>query len=240
LALAVLAAMLPTRLNAQQTGGTVHHREIRLQDSRLHPYILITPAVSQTNRCPLFVFLHGQCAPLEEVLTSHESTLKRQNCYILLPQAPDDCGDGGYSWYDKSNLKTLETGLERDERLLKEMISDLTRVENVDPAKVTLCGFSSGARVAFFVGFRNPRMFSEIVPISGFYMPQLLDPLIGDLNGLKVSIYHGTQDDVNPFRDMQRAYQHLRDRGVRVTLTTYPLGHRCPDEILGRILDNVR
>jgi len=240
LVLAISVATPSTHLNAQQAGGRILRREVREKDSQPHPYILITPAAgAQTNHFPLFVFLHGQCVSPEQVLKSHAGLLMRQNFYILLPEAPDDCGDGGYSWYDKSDANTLEIGLQRDERLLKQMISDVTRGENVDPARVTLCGFSSGARVTIFVGFRNPRMFSEIAPIGSFYMSRF-DSYINDLDGLRVSIFHGTLDNVNPYADMKNAYEHLRERGVRVTLTTYPLGHEYTDEILGKIFDDVK
>jgi predicted esterase len=70
-------------------------------------------------------------------------------------------------------------------------------------------------------------------------MPNLLDSQLANLNGLKVSIYHGTEDTMNSFDRMKESYENLRRKGVTVTLTTYPLGHTYTPEILRRILSEV-
>ena len=203
-------------------------------------YILIKPQHDDPGRkYPLFIFLHGQGDSPEWMLQNAAALFTRQEFFVLLPQAPDQRGDG-FSWYNLADANQLVVELNRDERLLKTMIEEVTTAHNIDRSLIVLSGFSSGGRLCFYVGFRNPKLFARIVPVSGYYMPDLLDTQLANMNGLKVSIYHGTEDTVNSFDRMKESYENLRRKGVAVTLTTYPLGHTYTPEILSRILGEVK
>jgi phospholipase/carboxylesterase len=198
-------------------------------------YLLIQPAHDAADRkYPLFLFLHGQRGSPDETVAGHATEFAGREFFILLPRAPDRLDDG-YSWYDRSDDARFVAGLDRDERLLKGMIEEIARAYPIDRSRVFLCGFSSGARVSLYVGFRNPRLFRAVLPIGGYYVPELLDPYVAGLGELKISLYHGTYDTKNSFQAMNEAYEDLRRRGVAITLTTYPLGHAYD----GRVLDDV-
>jgi predicted esterase len=232
----VLASVVPGVANDGQILRGETHASPGTAQAR---YILIKPHHDDPARkYPLFIFLHGQGNSPESTLESDAALFTRQEFFILLPRAPDPRG-GGFSWYNLADANQLVVDLSRDERLLKAMIEEVTTVHNIDRSHIVLSGFSSGGRLCFYVGFRNPKLFAKIVPVGGYYMPNLLDSQLANLNGLKVSIYHGTEDTVNPFDRMKESCENLRRKGVAVTLTTYPLGHTYTPEILKQILGEV-
>jgi predicted esterase len=226
---------------ASADGGRVFRAEMREdRDGCATEYILIKPLHrDETKKYPLFIFMHGAGSSPEYLLHRDAVLLNQQDLYVLLPRAPDNYGDG-YSWYHLSDRNQLIADLGRDECVLKDMIEQVSATNEIDRTKITLAGFSQGGRVCFYVGFRNPRLFCAIVPVGGYYMPELLDPYLGGMKGLRVDIFHGTHDDVNSFDDMKSACEKFRQKGVLVTMTSYPLGHTYTSEILASILDKAR
>ena len=203
------------------------------------PFILIKPLnLGASKRRPLFIFMHGQGSTPENVLEKNKALLTRQNFYVVLPRAPTRQGDG-FSWYQLADPYRFAADLERDEGLIRQMIEQLLEAHNIDPSQIVLSGFSQGGRAAFYVGFRNPALFSEIAPIAGGYNPELLDSHLDKLGRLKINIFHGTMDEINPFEQMKNAYIKLKQAGANVTLTTYPLGHTYTTEILSRVLGGI-
>src|SRR5712671_2337586 len=63
-------------------------------------YILIKPqSHDPARKYPLFIFLHGQGASPDSTLQYDFALFTRQDCFVVLPQAPDQRGDG-FSWYN--------------------------------------------------------------------------------------------------------------------------------------------
>ena len=233
----VVAGAMPGMADEEQILREETHAPAGAMQAR---YILVKPQhADPARKYPLFIFLHGQGYSPELTLHDDVALFTRQEFFVLLPQAPERRGDG-FSWYNLADVNQLLVDMNRDERLLKAMIEEVTAAHNIDRSHIVLSGFSSGGRLCFYVGFRNPKLFAKIVPVGGYYMPDLLDSGLANLNGLKVSIYHGTEDTVNPFDQMKESYENLRRKGVTVTLTTYPLGHTYTPEVLNRILNEVK
>jgi len=226
---------------AQEGTNRILRGESRIQqDGAPSHYILINPRnFTETKSYPLFIFLHGRGTSPKFTLDRDHDLWTQQDYYILLPQAPDNLGDG-FSWYTLDDANQYVADLERDERIIKQMIADVTAANRIDSSKITLSGFSAGGRLCFYIGFRNPRLFTEIIPVAGYYIPELLDSRINDLGGLKLSIFHGTLDDVNSFDEMKKSYYMLLHKGVTVTMTTYALGHTYTPELLKIILGKVK
>ncbi|MBW8865614.1 MAG: dienelactone hydrolase family protein [Verrucomicrobia bacterium] len=202
-------------------------------------YILIKPQnYNQARKYPLFIFMHGQGDSLKAMLHFNGPLFSHQDFFVLLPQAPDRLGDG-FSWYDRSSDKQFEADLNRDEQIVKQMIEEVEATYNIDRSQLILSGFSAGGRLTFHIGFRNPKLFKKIVPVCGAYMPNLLDSHVANLEGLKVRIYHGTEDTTNPFAKMKESYENLQRKGVDVTMTTYPMGHGYTLDILSKVLGEV-
>ncbi len=238
LMLTMMAVVAPAH---SDDGGNdrIVHGDLQIGFGDPSHFILIKPKtpISQ-KKWPLFIFMHGQGWSPENVLRTNYELLTQQDFNIVLPQAPTRQGDG-FSWYDRQDRNQFVADLGQDEKFIQRMIDRLIETDNVDSSKIVLSGFSQGGRVAFFVGFRNPTLFSEIAPIAGGYDSDLLDGRLDDLGMLRINIFHGTMDDRNSFEDMRKTYIKLKQAGANVTLTTYPLGHTYTTEILNRVLRSV-
>ena len=236
-----LVSTTETGLWAQQNNRRIIQGEIRVKQSDISaPYILVKPQnLIVTNRYPLFIFLHGYGSTPKYVMNRDFALLTHQDFFILLPQAPDKA-EGGFSWYRLDDNNQFMADLQRDERILSQMIEELTASNNIDSSRGTLSGFSQGGRLTFCIGLRNPKLFSAIAPIGGFYMPELLDSHIDDAKYLRVIVFHGTQDNVNPFDNVNAACSKFRQHGINITLFSYPLAHTYTSEVLRRVLADVK
>lgn len=203
-------------------------------------YILIKPEnYSPSRRYPLFVFMHGLGSSPGSILDEDYELLARQKFFILIPQAPREY-NGGFSWYDLKDEDQFIKDLKESESVVVGITRYVIKSYNINSSKVFLSGFSQGGRLCFYIGFRNPGLFYEIIPIGGLYMDDLLDPYTDKIQDLKISIFHGTKDDRNPFTTMQGTYQKLKQKGINAKLNTYPLGHTYTTEILEKVLNEVK
>lgn len=102
------------------------------------------------------------------------------------------------------------------------------RVVNVDPARITLGGFSDGATYALSLGLVNGDLFPRVVAFSpGFVIPH-------DWTGKpKVFISHGTADPILPIDQCsRRIVPELRQKGYDVNFREFDGGHMVPDAVV--------
>ena len=222
--------------------GSLEHNIIRDQldigDLNIK-YILIKPANYSKNRSyPLFIFLHSLGMSPEDVLKKDISLLSKQNFYILIPQGIYPC-DSGYSWYKIQESSRFAHGLETDENIVKSLLSEIKSHYSINGTKIYLSGFSQGGRLSFYIGLRNPNDFCEIIPIGGAYMDSMLDPFLEGALNLKISLFHGTKDEVNSFECIKQCYDKLKQRGMNISMVTYPLAHTYTRDVFKKILSHV-
>ena len=214
--------------NDQIIRDTIEIRELGLTTD----YILIKPFNhNEKEKYPLFVFIHGLGSSPKYMLEMNYASLITQKFFILIPQGPEKY-DSGYSWYTLSDWNIFVQNMDRDEQIIKALIHKVRKNHKIDASRIVLSGFSQGGRVSFYTGFKNPKLFSDIIPIAGVYMPSLLDNHVSVLGKLKVYIFHGTKDGINSFDAMKKAFFELRRKGVHVELITYPLGHTYTTQVL--------
>ena len=209
-------------------------------EKRQPDHLLISPKQIDPNKTyPLFIFIHGLGDCPRCMLDSFYDVITQQEFYTLIPEGPLTYGNG-FSWYRLKNLTIFKHDAEHAEAIIKDLVDQVIVRYKIDQSKIFLSGFSQGGRLSFFIGIRNPHMFSTIIPIGGVYMDSLLDAYLKDAKSLNVEIFHGTEDDVNSFSMMQKAYKKLRASGLNVSLTTYPLGHTYNEAILEEVLKRVK
>ena len=197
-------------------------------------YILIPPKhLDETKKYPLFVFMHGWRSCAECTLKANYEIFTQQKFYLLIPQAPEISGDD-YSWY---NLRgdSFFSDLQRSEKLLTTLVNQVLEKHHINRAKIVLSGFSQGGRLSFYIGLKNPDLFSEIAPIGGAFMQEQLQGYLKQARHVKISIMHGIRDNVNPFDNVKEAHKLLRTMGFDVTLHAYPLQHTYTDAMLLKI-----
>lgn len=98
---------------------------------------------------------------------------------------------------------------------------------SVDPARVSMEGFSDGASYALSLGLANGDLFSRIVAFSpGFLAP-------GRVRGRpEILVSHGVNDGVLPIdRCSRRIVPELRVAGYSVDYREFDGGHTVPDDI---------
>jgi phospholipase/carboxylesterase len=98
---------------------------------------------------------------------------------------------------------------------------------SVDPARVSIEGFSDGASYALSLGLANGDLFARIVAFSpGFLAP-------GQLRGRPaIFVSHGVKDRVLPIdRCSRRIVPELRVAGYSVEYREFDGGHTVPDDI---------
>ena len=98
---------------------------------------------------------------------------------------------------------------------------------NVDPARLTLAGFSDGASYALSLGLANGDLFSHLVAFS----PGIMAPP-GYRGRPRVFVSHGTRDQILDIdRASRRIVPELRARGYDVEYHEFDGRHEVPPEI---------
>ena len=201
-------------------------------------YILIPPKhVDGTKKYPLFIFMHGWRSCAKCTLKANYELFIQQNFYLLIPQAPEISGDG-YSWYNLHGDSFL-SDLQRSEKLLTTLVNQITEKHNINRSKIILSGFSQGGRLSFYIGLKNPDLFSGIAPIGGAFMQEQLQGYLEQARHVKIFIMHGIHDNVNPFDNVKEAHKLLSTMGFYVTLYAYPLQHTYIDDMLLKIFESL-
>ena len=121
----------------------------------------------------------------------------------------------------------IRGGFGPDIAFLDEALADVFENFSVDPARISIEGFSDGASYALSVGLTNGDLFSSIVAFSpGFMTP-------ADLRGRPgVFVSHGVRDNVLPIdRCSRRIVPQLRDAGYSVEYREFSGGHTVPADI---------
>ena len=195
-------------------------------------YRLLVPAEYDAHRkYPLVVSLHGmggegsdnkqQLTSIVSIFFSAES--RRQfPCFLMAPQCPPHT-----TWVDRRAY--LPSGLVRQPaqptaptRQTLELIAALPRAYSIDPNRVYLIGYSSGAIGAWDMLSRRPDLFAAGVPLCGRGDPTKAVRMAR----VPIWTFHGSADaaiSVNCTRAMVRA---LRAAGGHPRYTEYPgAGH---------------
>ena len=178
---------------------------------------------------PVIVSCHG--TPPYDVAEHHIRTWKwygeRYGCIIVCPDLANTggiLGDGPVY------------GMLTNERRILSILSTLSYQYNIDRANIMITGFSGGGFPTYFVGLRNPEVFSVIVAqncnfnrknTDGWY-PQaaLKTPIL---------VYYGERDPATIKVQSKNAIAYLRSKGFPLTTEVIPrVGHDRHPEVAMR------
>jgi phospholipase/carboxylesterase len=145
--------------------------------------ILLVPDSYQPDTpAPLVVLLHGAGGKPEAILGIMREEAKANGTLVMAPKSV------GFTWdmiersHYNVDLARIRLGLER-----------VFREYSVDPARVSISGFSDGASYALSVGLTNGEFFRRIAAFSPGFVAA------SELRGKPtVFMSHGTQDAVLP------------------------------------------
>ena len=209
-------AVMPSdgRLTARPRAGvkTSATGEIKLERDA----VLQIPKNAGDKPLPLLIMLHGATQRAEEMFWYLGSTPEEAGVAVLAPNSVDTTWDAISSRAFGEDIYYLDRMLER-----------IFETTAIDPARVSVGGFSDGATYALSLGLINGDFFKSIVAFSpGFVID-------GDAHGKpRIFISHGTHDHILPIdRCGRRIAGELKGEGYDVTFREFDGDHEIPGDV---------
>ena len=169
----------------------------------------------------LLVALHyssGTPAMWDELVAGGGAPLR-----VAFPQGPLAHRRTGYTWFAPEHERKDDAGkladVERMTELVARTIRD-TRAAHPEIRRVAVTGFSYGGDIAWLLAIRHPELVDLAIPMGS--------RLLGEPRGASayVHVLHGEADQIIDAKAIAARVASLAQRGVPITLTTYPgLGH---------------
>ena len=205
-----LTARRRTGVQTSQTG------EIKLGLDRERDAILQIPKNASQSPLPLFVMLHGATQSAEDMFWYLGSTHEEAGVAVLAPNSRDTTWDAMHGGNFGEDVEYLNRALER-----------AFETANIDPARVSVGGFSDGASYALSLGLINGDFFNSIIAFSPGFV------INGELHGQPhIYISHGTHDHILPIdRCGRRIAAGLKSYGYDVTFREFDGDHEIPADI---------
>jgi len=164
----------------------------------------------------LLVMLHGATQNAEQMFWYLGTSNEDAGIAVLAPNSRNTTWDAISSGEFGEDVKYLNRVLER-----------AFEIAAIDPARVTLGGFSDGASYALSLGLINGDFFNSIIAFSPGFV------IRGDLHGQpRIFISHGTYDHILPIDGCgRRIAARLKDYGYDVTFREFDGDHEIPLDI---------
>ncbi len=182
--------------------------------------ILRLPPKTTSEPYPLFVMLHGAGGSGEGVLRRVAAAADEAGVAVLAPDSRDSTWDA------------IRDGFGGDVAFLDRALARVFEIVPVDPARISVGGFSDGATYALSLGLINGDLFRRVVAFSpGFIVD-------GTPHGKPRFFFsHGTGDPILPIDRCSRVIvPELQRRGFDVTFKEFNGGHQVPAEIAGEAM----
>ncbi len=150
--------------------------------------------------------------------------------WILAPRAPYATTPSGYSWqprqlseHERPSFDDLRPAVDS----LLACVDDYASRNQLDASSFDAIGFSQGAALLTAVALLHPDRIRRLGVLAGF-VAQGAEPLVKDqpLNGKRVFVAHGTQDDLVPVEVARRSVHLLEEAGAQVTYCEDDVGHK--------------
>jgi len=195
--------------------------------------VLTVKDLKQGEKSPLLIFLHGMWSSPGELKSAFEPLTTTWKHTVFLPSGSVKLGmkpDGkpAYSWDPIKDVQVI--------------VEKIKKMQDVDPKRIYLGGFSAGASMAYIVALDSPELFAGVIGFSGAIQKELLtDEKVKKAAG-KVPLYivHGKQDQMMPISLGRDALDYFKKNGFRVTLTEFEGTHTLPGNYFDMLKEAVQ
>ena len=209
------------------------------------------------SREPLHYIVHqSENAPAEErvlLIMLHGYGSNEQDLVGLAPyldprlltlsvRAPLLLDFGSYAWFPlEQSASGIVPHYEEAQVAcvqVRELVERLKREYAAD--RVFLLGFSQGASMAVAVGLADPGIFSGLISLSGFCVPEMKPEKEESVDGLPLFMTHGRWDMVIPIEQGRASHELLAQLPLEMTYKEYSMGHEINQECLEDLNDWLR
>jgi phospholipase/carboxylesterase len=204
-------AARPRRETATTASGTRALGLGRTRDATLQ-----IPARAGSQPLPLLVLLHGAGGTGAGILEYLGGVADTAGVAVLAPDSQESTWDA------------IRDDFGRDVDFMSRALEHVFERVAVDPARVSVGGFSDGATYALSLALLNGELFRHVLAFSpGFVIGG------GTPQGKpRFFVSHGTSDPILPIRRCSRVIvPRLRQAGYEVVYREFEGGHEVPDVI---------
>lgn len=182
--------------------------------------ILQVPKSAGQSPLPLLIMLHGATQSAEDMLEYLGSPPEEVGLAVLAPNSRD-------TTWDAIGGGGLVGGFGVDVDFIHRSLQRAFETAAIDPARVSIGGFSDGASYALSLGLINGDLFQSIVAFSPGFLVE------GASHGHpRIFISHGTHDHILPFDRCGLAIaRSLKTGGYNVTFREFDGDHELPPDV---------
>ena len=201
-------------------------------------YIINKPSSNQSNLKVIFL-LHGYGSNEEDLYSLKE--IIPSNYVIISLRAPITIGFNSYAWYSINFENNIDRWIDLDEAInsknivINDILLHLKDLEVVNE-RVSILGFSQGAILSWSIGIEHPDLIKNIIPLSGFYHPEITSNNLNFKFRLNCFSSHGINDDVIPIDWARRGIQILDKKNINIEFNEYQSGHEISKENLRDVI----
>ncbi len=187
------------------------------------------PKSNKTKFPPMLLLLHGYGSNESDLFSFAEHL--PDDYLIISARAPLTLGFDSYAWYtinlsaQDGNYSDIPEAL-KAKKMILNFIDELKTIFSFDTASISLLGFSQGSILSYALAFSYPKIFKNIVALSGYIKQELFEITDKkDLKSIDIFMSHGTQDQVIPILWAKKSEQFLTELKISHKFNTYPTGH---------------
>jgi predicted esterase len=187
--------------------------------------LLYVPAgYAPATPAPLVLMLHGATGSARGALRPFRELADDAGLVLLAPESR------GSTW------DAIRSGYGPDIAFIDRALAMVFQRTAIDPARLTIEGFSDGATYALGVGLTNGDLFQRVIAFSpGFVLP--IDPHARP----HVFISHGTRDQILPIDQCsRRIVPQLQQARYDVQYREFDGPHAVPPEIARQAVDWIK
>jgi len=148
-----------------------HERTLQV-DGQTRSYLLYIPlGMDNLQPVPVVLGFHGYGSTAEnfESVTGFDDIADTHGFLVAYPQG----GGGDNSWNAGGCCARSQVNGADDIAFIRQVVSDLKTIANVDPQRIYATGHSNGAMFVYRLACEMPDTFAAIAPVAGplFYSP---------------------------------------------------------------------
>ena len=195
---------------------------------RPEPEIRIYPPTSEPSGA-LLVALHGMPGDATDGFAAHWTTACDYGAVVVIPgSSQPHSPEGGRCWADD----------ERTDRDLRVIYDQVLSEHDIDPAKIVLCGFSQGGRVAITRSLAGaPFKTCGFIAVAPAFRDHQLDGTLPTADQSTRGVFVVGTDDV-VFEPVRAFHTEGTKQGFEWQLHEVPdLGHEFPDDFGARLTE---